>query len=169
MVRAGRPRNHDPIADEIRSAIRNGEDGAARNLINSTEIDVPDGENCTPLIWASFHNRPELLQWMIERRADVNHQDRNGYSALHYVAQERLSNICEILLNAGAETELRDAYGNTPLWTASFNARGELSVVELLVKHGASFDNVNNAGKSIREMAIVFYPDELARMTGDAT
>ena len=169
MVRAGRPRNHDPIANEIRGAIRNGDEQVARNLISSTEIDMPDGENCTPLIWASFHNRPELLTWILENNGNVDHQDRNGYTALHYVSQERLPNIAQILLNAGAKTELRDAYGNTPLWTASFNAHGDLSVVELLVKHGASFDNVNNAGKSIREMASIFYPDEFAKMTGNAT
>ena len=169
MVRAGRPRNHDPIADEIRQSIRNGDDTVARDLLKSTEIDIPDGENCTPLIWASFHNRPDLLKWILENSGNVNHQDRNGYSALHYVSQERLPNICEILLNAGSQTELRDAFGNTPLWTASINARGDMSVVRLLVKHGASFDNVNNAGKSIREMATIFYPDEFAKLTGDAT
>ncbi|MEI8382606.1 MAG: ankyrin repeat domain-containing protein, partial [Planctomycetota bacterium] len=165
MARPGRPRKHDPVADEIRRHIRNADDGAAEKLVASTSVDVPDGENCTPLIWASFHNRPALFQWLIDRGANIDHQNRNGYCALHYVAQEKLPSIAEMLLNAGASTELRDAFGNTPLWTAAFNARGDLSVVKLLAEHGASFDNTNNAGKSIREMAMIFFPDELPALT----
>ena len=80
------------------------------------------------------------------------------------MAQERLAGIASILLDAGAKTELRDIYGNTPLWTASFNARGNLSVVKLLFQYGASFDNTNNAGKTVRDIAIIFFPDELAQL-----
>ena len=117
---------------------------------------------------ATRRNRPLLLKWLIDRGANVDHQDRNGYCALHYVAQEKSAKITEMLLNAGASTELRDVYGNTPLWTAAFNARGDLSVVRLLAEHGASFDNTNNAGKSIREMAMLFFPDELPALTQKA-
>jgi uncharacterized protein len=169
MARPGRPRKHDPITDDIRRCIRNGEDEAAKTLIASTGIDVPDGEACTPLIWASFYRRPDLLKWLIDQGANVNHQDRNGYCALHYVAQEKLGDIAEILLRAGAKTELRDVDGNTPLWTASFSARGDLSVVRLLVDYGASFENKNNAGKTVRDMATIFFPAELAELTRTAT
>lgn len=165
MARPGRPRNHDPVADDIRQCIRNADDDAARKLIVKHEIDILDGEACTPLVWAAFHNRPQLLQWIIERGANVNHQDRNGYCALHYAAQEKLADIAEILLNAGAATEMRDVYGNTPLWTAAFSARGDLSVVRLLARHGASFDNRNNAGKTAFDLATMFFPDELAELT----
>ncbi len=79
-----------------------------------------------------------------------------------------MPHITEMLLNAGASTELRDAYGNTPLWTAAFNSHGDLSVVKLLAERGASFDNRNNAGKSIREMAMILFPDELPALTQKA-
>jgi len=168
MARPGRPRQHDPVADEIRRHIRDADDRTAEELVAATSVDVPDGENCTPLIWASFHNRPALLQWLIDHGANIDHQDRNGYCALHYVAQEKLPRIAEMLLNSGASTELRDAYGNTPLWTAAFNARGDLSVVRLLAERGASFYNTNNSGKSIRDMAMIFFPNELSALTQKA-
>lgn len=169
MARPGRPRKHDLIADEIQSCIRNGDDVSARALITRTDIDVPDGDGRTPLIWASFYRRSNLLKWLVENGADVNHQDRNGYCALHFVAQERLADVATILLDAGAKTELRDVYGNTPLWTATFNARGDLSVVKLLVQRGASLENRNNAGKTVREMAMIFFPDQLAELTQKST
>ena len=169
MARPGRPRNHDPIADDIHRCIRDADEGLAKELIESTRIDILDGEACTPLIWAAFHNRPKLLKWLIERGANIDHQDRNGYCALHYVSQEQLPDIADLLLNAGASTELRDVYGNTPLWTATFNARGDLALVRLLVNHGASFDNTNSAGKSVRVMAMRFFPEELAELDRPAT
>jgi ankyrin repeat protein len=170
MARPGRPRKHDPVTDDIRRCIRNADDDGAKALISANEeIDIPDGEACTPLIWAAFHNRSELLNWTIERGANIDHQDRNGYCALHYVGQEKLADVAKILLDAGSATELRDIHGNTPLWTATFNARGDLSVVQLLVAHGASFDNKNNAGKTVRDMAEIFFPDELPNLIRTAT
>lgn len=166
MARPGRPRNHDPVTDEIRRAIQNNDDEAAKRLIANCAVDIPDGEDATPLIWAAFHNRPQLLQWLIDRGANVDHQDRNGYCALHYVAQEKHERIAQIILDAGASTELRDVHGNTPLWTASFEARGEFSIVQLLVSTGASFENKNNAGKTVRDMAMIFFPDKLEELTG---
>ena len=170
MARPGRPRNHDPVADEIRYAISNNDDDDAKRLIESHQVDILDGEACTPLIWASFHNRPQLLQWLIDRGGNVDHQDRNGYCALHYVAQEKHDNIARLLLAAGASTELRDVYGNTPLWTATFEARsGDFGVVQLLVDYGASSENKNNAGRTVRDMAMIFFPDKLKELTQTAT
>ncbi|MCP4784400.1 MAG: ankyrin repeat domain-containing protein [Fuerstiella sp.] len=169
MARPGRPRKHDPVTDDIRRCIQNADDDGARALLTANEVDIPDGYSCTPVIWASFHNRPELLKWTIERGANINHQDRNGYCPLHYVGQEKLAEVAAVLLDAGAETELRDIHGNTPLWTATFNARGDLSVVRLLVAHGASFENKNNAGKTVRDMAEIFFPDELPSLIRAAT
>jgi uncharacterized protein len=138
----------------------------ARELINTTNVDVTDGDSRTPLIWASIFRRSELLVWLISQGANVNFQDRGGYCALHFAAQDRLVDIAKILLEAGAECELRDIHGNTPLWTACFNARGDLSLVKLLLQYNASFENKNNAGKTIRDVAKMIFPndfDELAQ------
>lgn len=164
MARPGRPRHHDLVADDIERCIRASEVGAAKELIAAHDVDLLDGDARTPLIWASFYGHRELLRWIIDRGGNVNHQDRNGHCALHFVAQEKHAEVAEILLGAGAETESRDVYGNTPLWTATFNARGDLSVVKLLASYGASFENKNNAGKTVREMATALYSDALAEL-----
>lgn len=169
MARPGRPRNHDTVADDIRRHIRNNDDSSAMRLIAVHGVDIVDGEACTPLIWAAIHNRPELLSWLIKNGANVDHQERNGYCALHYIAQEKHVTIADLLLQAGASTELRDVYGNTPRWTASFEAHGDIGIVELLVNHGASFENTNNAGKTVRDMATIFFPDKLEKLTRKTT
>jgi ankyrin repeat protein len=55
--------------------------------------------------------------------------------------------------------ELRDKYGNTPLWTAVFNSRPSLSVVKLFLDRGAKVDNLNNAGRTPGQMIETIYGD----------
>jgi len=168
MGRGGRPRNHDPAADSITRHIRNAEDANARSLIEEKGTELPDGEARTPLIWAAAHNRIELLHWLICRKANVDHQDRIGYCALHFAAQNKHTEVARILLNSAASTELRDIHGNTPLWTAAFNARGDFGVFQLLLSHGALLDNRNNVGKTVRDVALLFFPDQLDALIANA-
>ncbi len=60
-------------------------------------------------------------------------------------------------------------HGNTPLWTASFHARGNFCIVELLVRYGASFENRNKAGKTVRDIAMSFFPAKLQELSRTAT
>ena len=43
--------------------------------------------------------------------------------------------VCELLLHLGAEVNVTDENGRTPLWWAI--VRGEMEMVEMLLKHGA--------------------------------
>lgn len=164
MPRGGRPRKHDPVADIISRHIRYGEDVLAKNLISESGTEILDGDSRTPLILATANARSDLVNWLIANEANVNHQDRIGYCALHFAAQNKLTTIARMLLNAGALTELRDLYGNTPLWTAAYNPKGDFGVLQLLLAHGASLDNTNNAGKTCRDMAMAYFPNELANL-----
>jgi ankyrin repeat protein len=163
MGRGGRPRKHDPIADTIQREIRAGRIDLAKSLITEAGTDVLDGEARTPLIYSAAGNHIDLLPWLIAQGGNVNHQDRTGYCALHFAAQNRLLEVAATLLNAGAVTELRDIHGNTPLWTAAFNARGNFEVFRLLLAHGASLENRNLVDKTPREVAMKFFPDDLPR------
>jgi uncharacterized protein len=168
MGRGGRPRKHDPIADSISRHIGNGEDSLAQSLIEVRGTELPDGEARTALIWAAAHNRVDLLKWLIDRQANINHQDRIGYCGLHFAAQNKFCDVARTLLESGASTELRDIHGNTPLWTAAFSARGDYGVVQLLLSYGASLDNVNNVGKTPRDVATMFFPDRLHELVSNA-
>ena len=107
MSRPGRPRNHNPVADDINWAIRSKDDERAKHLILAYDIDILDGEASTPLICAACHDRPQLLRWLIDRGANVDHQDRNGFCALHYVAEQKNEPIAQILLSTGDQQRYR--------------------------------------------------------------
>lgn len=169
MGRGGRPRKHDPDADVITRHIRNGETALAAALIEDKGTELSDGEARTPLIWAAAYNHLELLHWLISHSANIDHQDRIGYCALHFAAQNRHTEFARVLLQAGASTELRDIYGNTPLWTAAFSARGDFGVFELLLSYGGTLDNRNNAGKTVRDIALSLFPDRLDELVANAS
>ncbi|HEY3655274.1 MAG TPA: ankyrin repeat domain-containing protein [Steroidobacteraceae bacterium] len=72
----------------------------------------------------------------------------DGWTALHFAAQIQSPEVTLLLLDAGASTELRDSYGNTPLWKATMTARGSGEVIALLRRAGADPYAKNNYGNS---------------------
>ena len=108
----------------------------------------------TSLVNAIINGDEPLVKKLIAEGADINHQDDNGWSALHFVAQERKNTILKLLLSCGANPDLLDLHGNTPLWTAVMNSRGDFSAIRLLIKNGAMVDIKNKHGKSPLDMAM---------------
>ena len=46
-----------------------------------------------------------------------------------------------------------DVYGNTALWRAAFESRGQGAMLKLLLAHGANPDQPNHSGMSPRQLA----------------
>jgi len=130
-------------------------------LINPAEVDVLDGEGRTPLIHAVICGKMEIVSATLAGGANLGHQDRNGWTSLHFAVQEKRPELVEYLLARGAITELKDVYGNTPLWRATFDARGEYSLVRLLVAYKADPNSKNNSGKSPLDFATDIADDAL--------
>ncbi|MGI8730206.1 MAG: ankyrin repeat domain-containing protein [Solirubrobacteraceae bacterium] len=56
---------------------------------------------------------------------EVGARDRDrGYTLLHVAAGQLNLKACRMLLDAGADPNAADRYGNGPLWIAVFNDRG---------------------------------------------
>jgi len=153
MARAGRLNKSDPRVDAMSSDIENGKNENVKKLLAEVGIDSCDGYLRTALISATSCNNIELLQWLIDNGANVNHQDRNGYSALHFAGQEKCLECAQLLINKGANLELADIHGNTPLWTTIFNSKGDTRIVKLYVRNGANLDHVNKHDRTPRQMA----------------
>ena len=86
-------------------------------IANIDEELNPIGE--TALTLAAYNNRPEMVEPLIKKGANVNHQTKNGYSALIFTAMvmnppvDNAMKTAKILLAAGADKRLKNADGDT--------------------------------------------------------
>ena len=96
------------------------------------------------------------VQSLIKEGWDVNKVDYNHWTPLHYAAQDGLYSIAEVLISSGAEIDVKDDYGNTPLSNAIYNSNvgNSVEVIKILLKNGADKFLKNNYGISPYSMAI---------------
>jgi uncharacterized protein len=157
MGRSGRPRKCDPQVDNLRYNISQDDFETAKRTLSEFGIDAQDGPGRTALINAVIENKIDFIKWLIDNGANINIQDRNGYSAVHFMAQKRLTKLAQYILKHNPDLELRDIHGNTPIWTAIINGREDLGVAKLLIDKGANLENLNNAGTTPREAIKIIY------------
>ncbi|XP_065207160.1 E3 ubiquitin-protein ligase HECTD1 isoform X3 [Planococcus citri] len=77
------------------------------------EVNYMDDVGQTLLNWASAFGTQEMVEFLCERGADVNKGQRS--SSLHYAACFGRPHIAKVLLRHGANPDLRDEDGKTPL------------------------------------------------------
>lgn len=72
-----------------------------------------------------------IVEMLLGRGGDPNYHDRNGWSAIHWAAEEGHVEIVRLLLNAGANPDAVSAYGTSPLHCAANG--GHIPIVNLLL------------------------------------
>jgi uncharacterized protein len=103
-------------------------------------------------------HQPEVEQAVLAERliaegCEIDRQDSQGWTPLHFAAQEWSVPVASVLIAKGALVDLKDGHGNTPLWRAVFNSRGRGDLIALLLKAGADPDVANAHGVSPRALA----------------
>ena len=115
---------------------------------------------------------PEALKRMIAEGSDVNLQDSSGWTALHHIIYDcicdpkfsifknmNLSNMIEILLNAGADVNIQSKFGITPLMLAAMSLFDPEDIVKvlyiaplvrLLIKYGADASIQDDEGNDLK-------------------
>lgn len=116
--------------------------------IENFDINITNQSGLSLLHKAIAHQRSEIAFDLVWRSINVNIQDSKGQSSLHYLAFFPDIALAKAIINNGAILDLKDHFGNTPLWYAVFNARGNYDYVELLIQNKANPNFLNNAGRS---------------------
>eukprot|EP00607_Mallomonas_marina_P008681 CAMPEP_0182423052 /NCGR_PEP_ID=MMETSP1167-20130531/8951_1 /TAXON_ID=2988 /ORGANISM="Mallomonas Sp, Strain CCMP3275" /LENGTH=428 /DNA_ID=CAMNT_0024601669 /DNA_START=1 /DNA_END=1287 /DNA_ORIENTATION=+ len=110
----------------------------ARMIEEGVDVDSTAGDwnNWTPLIRASRSGQAEVVQYLLDKGADVNMMNENKHTALQWAAWNNHVRVAVILLDRGAIINLANENGWTPLICAAWNGNLEMSV--LLLDRGAA-------------------------------
>ena len=87
------------------------------------------------LVAAVKARHADVVQALLEQRADVNAPAPDGTTALHWAVRADEAATVRLLLGAGANAKAADRYGITPLVLAATN--GNRAVIEMLIAGGA--------------------------------
>ncbi len=68
---------------------------------------------CTALFWAAKHNHKEVVQYLLENKADIDAGAGMGGSALQIAVYEGHSEIVELLISEGANVQAKNGGGGT--------------------------------------------------------
>ena len=100
------------------------------------------GHDMTPLSLAACTGNKEIVQLLLERKADPNTANTSGTTPLHkivgcncWIAESGRTEVVKLLINGGAQPNKEDNLGWTPLHHAASMGRREM--VEILLEMGA--------------------------------
>ncbi len=136
--------------DDLIDAIDRGDLAAVERLADKKALatkDRSDGRTALMIAVTASESDVRIVRCLIDRGAAVNEQDKKGWTALHFSAQDQQEEITRILLDGGADVDARDNDGCTPLWRCVM-AGGSLETVEILLRAGADGDAQDNSGSS---------------------
>jgi ankyrin repeat protein len=142
------------MASRIHDLVRSdGLEKLRKALEEGAVLDNKDEFGVTALQHAVAQKIDDAALLLLHHGADGTLRDPQGKTALHYAVEWNRYRVAEELIKrAPSIIEIADNFGNQPLWTAAFNARGDYRFVELLLKHGADPCHVNNVGKTPQDI-----------------
>ena len=107
------------------------------------------------LIEESRNGNIENVKILLLNGADVNFQDKNGYTALIWASINGYLEVVKLLLLNGADVNIQTIWGDTALMFAS--CYGYLEVVKLLLLNGSDLNLQDEGG----DVALTWATDHL--------
>ena len=104
---------------------------------------------------ATIHGHTDTVRYLVGLPdVDVNHRVTEYHeTALHRSSHPTRADIVQVLIDAGAEVEIRNKYGYSPLHYACLS--GATDVVKMLVRAGAGVRAQTDAGETCLAYALI--------------
>lgn len=114
-------------------------------LINKKALIAQNSDGMTPLHLAVQQGNIDILERLIDRKADVNAQNKDGMTPLHLAVQQDSADILDRLINRKADVNAQNKDGATPIIIAIENNKRDMFVY-LKDQANANMNMPNNAG-----------------------
>lgn len=123
-------------------------------IINlGAKVDMKDDLDNTPLIHGIKKSNTDFcLHLITKHKANVNIKNSDEDTALHWAANRRLINVCQALINAGADLNAENESGDTPLGVALKN--NHIDICLALIDAGADLNTKNKNGDTPLGLAL---------------
>jgi ankyrin repeat protein len=140
--------------EELFNQIRNGNSKAMEILLknNPKFLEIQDERGSTPLLLAAYYGHVDMVEFLLDKGAQVDALDGSGNTALMGVCFKGFTPIAEKLINAGANVNQKNAMGATCLiYAVTFNRK---EIAELLLKNGADASVKDARGKTAMDLVM---------------
>eukprot|EP01136_Pigoraptor_vietnamica_P027724 Opistho-1_new@84366 len=152
---------------ELFEACKAGHLDRVRVLLVEEGVDVnvtdKGGRVSTPLHFAAGYGRAAVVEFLLERGANVLARDEGGLAPLHNACSFGHVDVAALLLRHGTQVDVRDHWNFTPLHEAAL--KGKVDVCILLLQNGADKGLKNSDGKTPYDVAEL--PAVRAVLTGE--
>ncbi|PGH07901.1 hypothetical protein AJ80_07941 [Polytolypa hystricis UAMH7299] len=123
----------------------------------------------TPLKYAAYQGDVELARVLIAGGADINYSPdtpAHWSHPLHCAVDSSKEEIVKLLLDAGADVNVKNANGDTPLHSAAGSSKEE--IVRLLLDAGADIDDMTKSGSTPLHSAVSACREDIVKLLLDA-
>lgn len=149
------------VPDDIYNAIMDGDGATFDRLVQgglkATDVTPSEGWNYLHQALMSLRESPPLpmVQRLLDWGVDVNGVDMYGNTPLFYAVRQKTPKAPEVvrcLLAAGADANILNKRGTSPLRESLSKLPISDEVVRVLLSAGADMHQRNPGGRSIKEM-----------------
>jgi ankyrin repeat protein len=130
---------------------------------------IPPNKKAGMIVGEIWKDEPNLnlVSDLITLGANLDWQDEDGFTPLHWAVRDRSVEIARMLIDAGADLDVQDTWGSdTPLHDAAFFGRVEIA--RMLIDAKANVNVQDKSGWTPLHMAAINGKVEVARMLIDA-